>query len=70
MNVEEREDMARFIVDIFETRYIPIILIEHNMEVVMDIADRVLALDYGQIIAEGDPVTITNNPKVIAAYLG
>ena len=70
MNIEEKEDMARFIIDIFETRYIPIVLVEHNMEVVMDISHRVLVLDYGQIIAEGDPVAIANNPKVIAAYLG
>lgn len=70
MNIEEKEDMARFIIDIFETRYIPIVLVEHNMEVVMDISDRVLDLDYGQTIAEGDPAAIVNNPKIIAAYLG
>ena len=70
MNVEEKEDMARFIIDIFETRKIPIILVEHDMSLVMDIADRIIVLDFGQKIAEGDPDSIVKNPKVISAYLG
>jgi branched-chain amino acid transport system ATP-binding protein len=70
MNVEEKEDMARFIFDIYETRRIPIILVEHDMALVMDIADRIVVLDFGIKIAEGDPQSIVKNPKVISAYLG
>ncbi|OPX34214.1 MAG: ABC transporter ATP-binding protein [Desulfobacteraceae bacterium 4484_190.1] len=70
MNFEEKEDMARFIIDIFEERNIPIILVEHDMGVVMDLADRIIALDFGRKIAEGPPDEIRNNEKVIAAYLG
>jgi len=70
MNVEEKEDMARFIIDIYEEKQIPIILIEHDMGVVMDISDRVTVLDFGKVIAEGPPDTITKNEKVINAYLG
>lgn len=70
MNVEEKEDMARFILDIFELRKIPIVLVEHDMGVVMDIVNRVVALDFGEKIAEGTPLEIKNNPAVIKAYLG
>lgn len=70
MNVEEKEDMARFILDIFELRKIPIVLVEHDMGVVMDIVNRVIALDFGEKIAEGTPLEIKNNPAVIKAYLG
>ncbi len=70
MNIEEKEDMARFVIDIFEERKIPIILIEHDMGVVMDISDRVIVLDFGQKIAEGTPDEILHNQKVINAYLG
>lgn len=70
MNVEEKEDMARFVIDIFEEKRIPIILIEHDMGVVMDISDRVLVLDFGKRIAEGIPGDIIQNEKVINAYLG
>ncbi|RJQ85920.1 MAG: ABC transporter ATP-binding protein [Desulfobacteraceae bacterium] len=70
MNVEEKEDMARFIIDIFEEKQIPIILIEHDMGVVMDISDQVIVLDFGKIIACGPPEQIARNPKVINAYLG
>jgi branched-chain amino acid transport system ATP-binding protein len=70
MNVEEKEDMARFILDIHELQRTTILLIEHDMGLVMDIADRVVVLDFGSKIAEGPPEEIRNNPTVIQAYLG
>ena len=70
MNVEETEDMARFILDIREELGIPMILVEHDMGVVMDLADRVLVLDFGRPIALGTPDEVQRNPDVIRAYLG
>jgi branched-chain amino acid transport system ATP-binding protein len=70
MNVEETEDMARFILDIREEFGIPIILIEHDMGLVMDLADRALVVDFGCPIATGTPDEIQRNPDVIRAYLG
>ncbi|MGA2464981.1 MAG: ABC transporter ATP-binding protein [Thermodesulfobacteriota bacterium] len=70
MNVEEKEDMARFILDIQELKRTTIILVEHDMGVVMDICHRVLVLDFGQVIANGKPDEIKVNPEVIKAYLG
>jgi branched-chain amino acid transport system ATP-binding protein len=83
MNLEEKEDIARFIIDIFEGQgetypNTPvlregvncIVLVEHDMGVVMDIADRIVVLDFGKKIAEGTPNEIKTNPRVISAYLG
>jgi len=70
MNLEEKEDMARFILDIYEERVNTIVLIEHDMGVVMDISDRVVVLDFGRKIAEGKPSEVKSNPDVIKAYLG
>ena len=70
MNLEETEDMARFILDIKRELNIPMIMVEHDMGLVMDIADRVMVLDFGQRIALGTPQQVQANPDVIAAYLG
>lgn len=70
MNLEETEDMARFILDIQEELQITMILVEHDMGLVMDIADRVMVIDFGKKIAEGTPHEIQTNPDVIRAYLG
>jgi branched-chain amino acid transport system ATP-binding protein len=70
MNLEETEDMARYILDIRDELNIPIILVEHDMGLVMDLADRVLVVDFGEPIATGAPVDIQHHPDVIRAYLG
>ena len=70
MNVEETQDMARYILDVIEETGISIILIEHDMGIVMDISDRIIVLDFGQVIASGSPHQIKGDPKVVQAYIG
>ncbi|MBE0465837.1 MAG: ABC transporter ATP-binding protein [Candidatus Desulforudis sp.] len=70
MNLEEKEDMARFILDVAEEWGTTLILIEHDMGVVMDISDQVAVLDFGRKIAEGTPEEVQKNPLVVKAYLG
>ncbi len=70
MNLEETEDMARFILDVQDELGIAIILVEHDMGLVMDIADRILVVDFGRPIALGSPTEVQGNPNVIKAYLG
>ena len=70
MNLEEKQDMCRFVLDINDEFGTTVVLIEHDMGVVMDISDRVVVLDYGKKIGDGTPSEVRNSPDVIAAYLG
>ena len=70
MNLEEKQDMCRFVLDINDEYGTTVVLIEHDMGVVMDISDRVVVLDYGKKIGDGTPDEVRNNPEVISAYLG
>ena len=70
MNVEEKQDMCRFVLDVNDEFGTTVVLIEHDMSVVMDISDRVVVLDYGKKIGDGTPDEVRKNPDVISAYLG
>ena len=70
MNPEEKSDLARYILDIKEGRRIPVVLVEHDMDVVMDISDRVMVMEWGRTIAEGTPEAVRVDPRVVQAYLG
>jgi branched-chain amino acid transport system ATP-binding protein len=70
MTMDEKEDMARFIIETRKQRGIPIVLVEHDMQVVSDIADRVVVLDWGRVVADGRPAEVLRRPEVVAAYLG
>lgn len=70
MNAEEKGDLVRYILDIREALHVPIVLVEHDMEVVMDISDRVMVMEWGTPIADDVPEKVRNDPRIISAYLG
>ncbi len=70
MNLEEKEDMARFVLDAAESGGFPVVLVEHDMGVVMDVADRLVVIENGTVLTEGTPGEVSANPKVVEAYMG
>jgi branched-chain amino acid transport system ATP-binding protein len=70
MNIEEKEDMVRFIIDIQKERNATVVLVEHDLGVVMDISDHIYVLDFGEVIGAGSPEEIVKIPKVVEAYIG
>ncbi|MGF7162617.1 branched-chain amino acid transport system ATP-binding protein [Rhodoligotrophos appendicifer] len=70
MTMDEKEDMVRFILQLRRQRRLPIVLVEHDMQVISDIADRVVVLDWGKHVAEGRPDDVLRRPEVVSAYLG
>jgi branched-chain amino acid transport system ATP-binding protein len=70
MNVEETGDMARFILDVRDELGIPMVMVEHDMRLVMDLADRVMVVDFGSVVTTGTPHEVQHNPDVVRAYLG
>jgi branched-chain amino acid transport system ATP-binding protein len=70
MNLEEKEDMVRFVLDVAEEKGTTIVLVEHDVDIVMDVSDRVVVFDFGRKIAEGPPAAVKANERVIQAYLG
>jgi branched-chain amino acid transport system ATP-binding protein len=70
MNIQEKEDIVRFVMEIQKERNVTVVLVEHDLGVVMDISDRIYVLDFGELIGSGTPDEVANNPKVIEAYIG
>lgn len=70
MNIEEKEDMVRFILDIQKERHITVVLVEHDLGVVMDISDRIYVLDFGEVIGSGRPEEVARDARVVEAYIG